>query len=229
MGVRLIQHLYRLAVEEHVIAVREERVGRHCRGRRGRLTAFAPGHPQLRILVRDDLRSVRRLGSSLRREVAGDDRPTGFRDGDISADVVGVCVRVDDVTDRLVAGKTPDLGEDLLAHGFGAGVHDEDAIRADLGGNVHEAGVDQPDVALHETRAHVSRRRRGRTRRTAATRLRARIARHDDQAEDDERDDTPAHFFTSFFANSGSAVSAPPRVASIGRLCFLAKSPMKGF
>jgi hypothetical protein len=90
VGVRLLQQLDGLAVEIHFVPADEERVGRH---RRGWLAAFSPAHAQLRVLMRDDLGGVGRVRPCLRREVAGDNRPAGFRDRDIPANVIGwACV-----------------------------------------------------------------------------------------------------------------------------------------
>src|SRR4029434_5497390 len=105
IGVRggLMKDLNRLAIEIEILRVREEGIRRH-RDERRRWFQIAH-HPELCILVRDDVRLVRGVLADLRGEIAGDDRLPGPGHLRIAAGVIRMEMRVDDVANRLFCGR----------------------------------------------------------------------------------------------------------------------------
>ena len=99
--------------------------------------------------MRDDVERLQRIG-----RLRGERR--------VAADVIGMDVRVDDEADRPVR-QLADLGEQLRRRRRKTGVDDEDAVVADLHGDVAAGAGQHVDVPLH--RQHFD---RGATRPAAA-------------------------------------------------------------
>jgi hypothetical protein len=164
----LIEQLHGLAVDEHVLAVLAGRRGIRRRGPHGfrklRLPARRRAHAVLHVLFGQDGRAA-----AVRRHVvqaAGrHDRFARARELLVAAHVVQVGVGVDDVADRL-SGELSDLGQHQIGPLGEAGVHDHDAVGADLDGDVRTRPRNHVEVGPHLQRFEFHRRgRRGAGRR----------------------------------------------------------------
>jgi hypothetical protein len=71
--------------------------------------------------------------------------------------MVLVHARVDQVAQRPLAEAVAQRLGDAIAPGRRARVHEQDAVVADLGDDVHVAEVEHVDVALHRQHAHLAR------------------------------------------------------------------------
>jgi hypothetical protein len=120
----------RFAVEVEIAPRLEEGVERHL-GHGPVLGRHAREH----VLVRDD-----------RRRIAVD-RHAGLRDGLVAARMLAVRARVDDPADRRVR-DLANRGQHGLARRRRPRVDDENAVRADLHGDVGARAVQHVDVAL---------------------------------------------------------------------------------
>src|SRR5262249_31425616 len=140
----LVDRLDGLAVEEQLFLLADVRVGRP-RGRR--IRRRLPGrraHAGQHVLVRDDPGA----DAGARADVATGDRAAQLADRVVAAHVIRVRARVDDVANRLV-GQATDRRHDLVGVRRGPGVHEQDAIVADLERDVAAGSNEHVDVALH--------------------------------------------------------------------------------
>ena len=140
-----MNQLDRFVVEEELLVVTEEGVGRPRGERPRRRFARRRAHAPEDVLVREDVGRVQpesRVAWSVSAE-----RPAGRRDQLIGAGVIVVHVRVDDEADRLVRDRA-DGGEHVGATPSSAGIDDEDAFLAGLYDDVSAGADDHVHLAL---------------------------------------------------------------------------------
>ena len=142
MGVRLVDHEDRLAIEVDVLLRQVVDVLRHARfGERIALIPRRLGQPKHEVLVSDErrpwtLRRVRCAEHAERRELG------------VAARVVQICARADDVADRLGC-ELLDLGGDAFGEPGAHRIDEHDAVFAGLHGDVAlGAAVEHVNVAL---------------------------------------------------------------------------------